>query len=346
MVKISYSIDRNKECKRTFLVATIYSLYVYLLYSTYEEFLETNFILMDTIPKSVRDNIKRQIYVNKTHYTRYEYYKLMFQFVFLRKLYAPSIDKSKIYAQDHLPISPFIIRNNSYTFVEDGPNIFSLTRNTKMFIDCLNKKEHISYFQKIKNNLISRASFGIMANNKLCKEIIVTTDDTIDYLEGKKITKICESQQWANASVEKKNNILRIFNITENDILFLRRKHIIVFTQPFYNDGELSFDEHIKIYQDIISKYGIENLIFKTHPRDKIDYKAIYQGLYVFDKPIPFQLLILLNIKYDIAVTVCSTAVMSIPYDIKIDWIGAEVHPNLLKAFGNYIPSEIASKRI
>ena len=44
--------------------------------------------------------------------------------------------------------------------------------------------------------------------------------------------------------------------------------------------------------------------------------------------------------------TVCSTAVMSIPYEIKIDWIGADIHPNLLKSFGNIIPEEVKRKKV
>ena len=188
-----------KNNKFTCLTATIYNLYVYLLYSSYEEYKSTIFITMNTIPKEVRNNLPNQLFINKTFYNRLDIIKIRIYFVYLRQLFSHFIDKSHLYAQDHLPISPFIIRNNDYSFVEDGPNIFSITKNTSMFLDSIRNKESLHGFRKFRADFLSRASYGIMANNELCREVIVTTDDTAEYLLGKQFIRIDEQYLWNKA---------------------------------------------------------------------------------------------------------------------------------------------------
>lgn len=337
---------KEKDFKRVCITASVYNLFLYLLISSEEEYRNTFFFIGKGIPETIRKNIENHKYMPLLSLTKHEKKWAIIKCNFLSRFYYPFLNKATIYAQDHLPVTPYIIANRDYTFIEDGPNIFSITQPTEMWRSNMRYLSERSLFQKVKDNFISKAISGIMANNVLCKEVIVTTPDYVSYLDGKKFTQIDISQLWKEASDGKKLNIMRVFNICNEDIIKLRKRSKILFTQPFVVDGELTEEEHYKIYRDILSRYNMDDVIIKTHPRDNFDYQKYFFNCLIFDKPVPFQLLSLFDVKYDTAITVCSTSVSMIPYDLKIDWVGASVHPNILKSFGDVIPKEVVRKRI
>ena len=332
----------NRVC----ITGTVYNLFLYLLISTLEEYNRTFFFVGHGIPEEVRNKIDNKRFMPYTGLTQHEKKWAIIKCKLLSRIYYPFLDNSKIFAQDHYPYMPYIVGNRKYTFIEDGPNIFSITQPTEMWKCNAQYLRSRNFWQKLKDNFVSKAIAGIMANNELCTEVIVTTPDYISYLDGKKFTQIDIKKLWENSSVEKKKNIMRIFDISDDDITYLSKKKNILFTQPFAVDGELTEEEQFSLYKNSLSKYNLNDVIIKTHPRDTFDYKKYFPECLVFSKPVPFQLLDLFNIRFNTAITVCSTAVTSIPYDIKIDWIGASVHPNILKNFGDIIPKEIESKLI
>ena len=140
---------------------------------------------------------------------------------------------------------------------------------------------------------------------------------------------------WDNSPKEKKQFILNVFDINPSDIQILNSRDIILFTQQFSDDHYLTVDEQITLYKKILSNYDQTKVIIKPHPRDSIDYKKKFPGIAVFEKIAPMQLLDLLDIHFKIAVTISSSAVLSIPYKLKIDWYGSRIHPKLLKIEGD-----------
>ena len=54
----------------------------------------------------------------------------------------------------------------------------------------------------------------------------------------------------------------------------------------------------------------------------------------VFEKPLPFQLLSIIGIKFNRAITVCSSTITSFDYKLDIEISGTTVHPKLVETYG------------
>lgn len=171
-------------------------------------------------------------------------------------------------------------------------------------------------------------------NNKLCQDVILTHDEHLEYLKGKKMHLVNINEEWEKSSVFKRDFITSIFSISKDDISILRTKKTVVFTQPLYPDF-ISKEEHANIYKKIIVKYSVADIVVKPHPRDHYKYENDFHDLYVLRSPVPSQLLDLLEIKFDKAITLFSTAVKSLSYDISIDWYGFAGNKTLKSLIGN-----------
>lgn len=132
---------------------------------------------------------------------------------------------------------------------------------------------------------------------------------------------------------EEKKIILNIFGFNEKNIEKLKEKKNILYTQPLSEDGTITEKEKIELYSKIIKNYKEETLVIKQHPKDKTDYKKIFPDIEVLDQNFPAELFSLLDMKFEKAITLFSTAVLS-DKNIKIDFYGTEVHPKILKRFG------------
>lgn len=331
-----------KKNGRVVITGTVYNLLLNLLNTPEEDFVSTLYITCDTIPLSIRKNLKREIFIPNMHNIgRLRLMKYLFQYRFFDWLFCPCLNHSRIYAQDHLPYMPLIVGKRNYAFTEDGPNVFKVNekfRYVQEAWDMHNHSQNASWLSKTLNPLQG----GIFARNDFCDELVIseaTRGNVPNYAQEKKMTVVNMKETWDSSSDVKKRQILKIFNITNEDIKLMMSRHIIVFTQPFFEDGDVpSLDDHIEVYRKVMSKYNLNEVIIKTHPRETIDYQKFFPEVVVFNKPVPFQLLDLIGLKFDEAATVCSTAVLSIPYPLKINWVGAKIHPRILKEYGDFIP--------
>lgn len=331
---------------RVVITGSVYNLLLNLLLIPENEFNKCVFITCDTVPLSVRNNLNRYIYIpDMLTMGKRRRILYFFKYRLLSKFFCPALDNCRIYAQDHLPFSGIFIGLRKYAFTEDGPNIFKVIEKQKYVIDAWN------HYEKYKNSckrkfLLSNPIMGrIYANNDICDEIVISSKTSSyipEYVKNKKVTVLNMQEAWANATEKKKQNILDVFNITSDDIETLKSRHIVVFTQPFYEDKDVpSLQDHIEVYKKVMANYDLNDVIIKTHPRETTDYQKYFPDVRVFNKPVPFQLLDLLGLKFTEAATVCSTAALSIPYPIKINWVGAKIHPSILAEYGDNIPDEL-----
>lgn len=314
--------------KRVCIVDTIYTLFLYLLISSEEEYAQTFFFVGDGIPKSIKKNLTNCYSfegcnsVNKRR-------KLRLYLNLTAKFKWPFLSKAQIFAQDHLLFAPGLIGKRDYVFLEDAPLIASRHYNAN--------KKRMSFVQKRRvSDLFYGSLFAnFMAANRQCKEVIFTVDDYAPFLDGKKINIFPIDELWNQADERKRNLILSIYNVTQEDLSVIQTKSKILFTQPFFADHLMSEEEQMGIYKEIISKYDEREIVIKTHPRDLLNYSEIFPKALVFDKPIPMQLFNFLGVRFERAITVFSTAVFAFPYEIEIDWIGTKIHKNLLAEFGD-----------
>lgn len=114
-------------------------------------------------------------------------------------------------------------------------------------------------------------------------------------------------------SVEEKDAILSVF-LQEKEINSINNKvnnAVVLFTQPLSEDSYITEEQKIKMYDalcDKLSKYG--NVVAKLHPRDKSQY-GFQKAVAVLAAGYPSELLLLFPIQFDLAVGVCTSAVVS-----------------------------------
>lgn len=334
--------------RRVVVTGTVYNLLLNLLVIPEKDLDSTLFITCDTIPLSVRKNLKKEHFIpDMYNIGKWRKMKYLIKYRFLYYLFCPFLHNSRIYAQDHLPYMPLVVGKRNYAFTEDGPNVFMVNEKFRYVQEAWelhNHSQNASMFSKILNPLQG----GIYARNELCDELVIseTTRENIpDYALDKKQTIVNLKETWDSSSDVKKHQILKIFNITDEDIKQMMSRRIVVFTQPFFEDGDVpSLDAHVEVYRNVMSSYNLNEVIIKTHPRETIDYKKFFPEVVVFNKPVPFQLLDLIGLKFNEVATVCSTAALSIPYPVKINWVGAKIHPGILKEYGDFVPEELENK--
>jgi hypothetical protein len=185
------------------------------------------------------------------------------------------------------------------------------------------------------HRFISKAYHDPWGDNVLCNEIIITQNEILPYMKDKKIIVTSLSSLWEKSPESKRNLILNIFDLEKEDIEILKSRENILFTQCFIDDGELTEEEHSRIYRKIVNNYDHNTLLIKKHPRETFDYKSLFPDIPVFEKPIPMQLFDLLGVRFKRAITVFSSIVVSFDYDIAIDWYGTEISNTLLRNRGS-----------
>lgn len=228
-----------------------------------------------------------------------------------------------IYGQDHIRLGNKMVGMREFYVIEDG---------SENYMDHLREKERSglkSFLVKgIKKILGINSTYGVHRN---VNKVYLTGLGKIPKSIENKVEIVNLRNLWEKKSLEEKREILEFFSL-EEDILKIDGG-IMIFTQPLSEDGIISEERKIELYEKVMEKYSMEKIIIKTHPREKTDYKKIFP-VKVLDKPVPFELLSLGGLKIDRAVTLFSTAALGIK-DIPVDFYGTEVDENIFKRFGS-----------
>jgi len=242
--------------------------------------------------------------------------------------YRRILEKSNIYAQDHLFFSAAILGPFPYTLIEDAPHFFDFYKNFNHFVPFYKN----SFKGKVRNMIIGSNYGKTLGTNSHCKNVILTSSPKdLSILKDKKLT-ICDlSKLWKDSTAKKQKYIQEIFDINEDE---LKSDGIIIFTQPFMDDCKLTEEEQISLYAPYIEKYKDMQIVIKKHPRDKVDYLRHFPNAKIMSTSAPMQILSAMGYKFDVAVTVSSSAVSSME-NAKIEWIGTSVNSKIFKVYGD-----------
>ena len=219
-----------------------------------------------------------------------------------------------VYGCDHIIGAKFFLKRNKFILLEDGTQNYE--KNT--------------YKRSLKNRLFSIPVFGVYKN---VEKIYLTGLAPIPEEIKDKVEIINLKELWNKKSKVEKEEILSIFGFNNEIINNLKGKNKILYTQPLSEDGVISEEEKIELYRQIIKNYDEKELIIKKHPREKTDYKTIFDKVEVLNQSFPAELFDLLDIKFKKAITIFSTAAL-LDKEIEIDFYGTEIHPKLVKKFG------------
>lgn len=229
----------------------------------------------------------------------------------------PMNDKNSyvVYGADHILGATFFLKRYKFYLIEDGTENYQL-RN---------------YKRSWKNRLFSLPKFGMHKN---VVKVYLTKKENVPDCIKHKVEYINIKGLWNKKTESEKNEILNILNVDKAKIKQLNEKSIILFTQPLSEDNVLTESEKISLYKNIISKYELSKLVIKPHPREKTDYSKYFPEITVFSETYPSEVLDVLGVNFDKAVTLFSTSVFSYPKE-NVDFYGTKIHPKLLSRFGN-----------
>ena len=326
-------------------VSTMYSLLLYLLHSDKEDIEKTFFFFHHTIPEDISKCFEGQYFrlpsPGSKGWVKSVKMRLLFWYKYIKWFKLPSFRHKKLFIQDHLEHSAIMIGHKYYTLLEDAPGAFNFYdngffgKNDREFI------ERPAYkFKRIWCGPVIYKSFG---HNLQCTDVILSAHYDLDYLKHKTLHYVNIKQKWSEASEAKRQLICKLLSIDSGVCREYQKRSIVLFTQPLYKDG-VSMSIHEEIYKKLIAKYPQDQLLLKIHPRDdQFPYESLFPNVAVIRNPLPSQLLELIGIKFDKAVTLFSTAVFDLGYHLPIDWYGTECHPAVLNKSGHVNPPASAT---
>lgn len=300
-----------------------YTLMLYLLKKGYNK--NDIFIFTQNLPKEIRYNFNYIFFYHpfSVHVLDYPWS------VILKYTWG-------IYSIIKLNILLFIKTFNKQVFLYGNADIppgyiFGLFKNGYIFEDGI-----INYYDlKIpkKNKFIEKALLlcGIYSGGSLekcgthpnIKKVYLTQNNYSEIIKDK-VEVINIKELWNNKSKKEQEEILSLFNFNKSNFDF--KDNVLLLTQPFSEDNILSFEEEMKIYQDIINQY--DNIIIKPHPRETKNYNDLFPNIKIIESYFPIELLKLIGIKFNKVVSVNSTAL----YNFK-DYCDVEIYKD-------YVPNK------
>ena len=189
----------------------------------------------------------------------------------------------------------------SYTLHEDSLNSYKRIRETRpnytYIFDEQKRREHRGV-----------VPFGY---SEYCSIVEVNEIDGTEVSHGK-LRECSRTDMMNSLSPEERQAIYDTFvpeNLTDEDI------SVLILTEPFFKTGRLPTEEtQIKLYESIIREYGQDgNVLIKAHPRDDMNYAALFSKAFIIDKNIPMEVM---NFNPDFhirrAVTVTSSAIFGL----------------------------------
>lgn len=307
--------------KNVVIENTLYSFFIYILLK--KEWKNDIIILLgDFHFLNIRGNnfYIDEIFSIRKNFIKFYWYRLKFLKFLIKKniFFNKNIDLYGNYdAMDF-----FIVKRNIYV-LEDGTVNYTLFTKQK-------KKNIIRKILKCKN------PFFLTEYYKKCiKKIYLTGIAPIPEEIKSKAEIINLKKLWVRKNEEERKEILEIFGLTKEKIQLYKKRKYILFTQPLSEDGILEEEEKIKLYRKILANYDALKIIIKMHPREKTKYKEIFKNIEIIEDKFPSELLSFAEIKFEKIITIFSTAALNMDKNLQIDWYGTEVHPKILKEFGN-----------
>lgn len=197
------------------------------------------------------------------------------------------------------PLSRYLmLRHPNINFIEEGNGVYYSCR------------KHI-FFKKIIRTIIGLPD--ILGGDKNVKKIEVSHPEKLLAFQRKKSMKLEIHRLEKKLSQKEKKDILDIFFTCKNTCFFNKNKALLI-TQPFSEDGEVTENDKVKMYTEIISKYmkGY-NVYIKPHPREKTKYDNLFKDAEVLPKEFPLELFNLLDgNRFDLGITINSTALKNL----------------------------------
>lgn len=273
--------SRKSPLSKFCVINNIHGLFIYYLLNP-EDFKKTTFIISDGISKDIQKKLPTTIvFPSFNNYPKlislllrviyYNYKKILLHF---------SRQNIQVYGHDHLYFSQlYIKRSNSFILIEDGLANYSSTK--------------VSRYSFIREILFgSKGPFFGWSDD--IDKIILSGIVTIPERISNKVTEIDITNEWNHLTFIQKNYFLDLFS----EEPYIPLSKVVIFTQPFSEDGMMTEHEKIEIYKIIYehycSIYSKNEICIKSHPREQTNYSKYFDCASIQSK-IPGQIMILID---------------------------------------------------
>lgn len=304
---------------------TVYSLFLYMLLD--REWKKRIYIFDKNLVLMLGKNLNSLKHFSYSFYevkkNSFLFYKEQLKIIFL-------LIKLKLYFKKNLKIlGDFsvcykILLNKPFYMIEDGTSSYMLMEKKNSLIFKLKK------LIKLENIF-----FDGSQTSKFVKKIYMTGLAPIPEEIKNKVEIINIKELWNKKTNIEKKEILDFFNFDINTISKIKNRKNIFFTQCLSENFILNETEKIDLYKKVLKNYDLKDLIIKTHPKEKTNYKEIFPEALILDNVFPSEFFMLFDVKFDKAITLFSTAVLNLKDVKEIDFYGTEVHPKLLEFLGS-----------
>lgn len=294
--------------KQICCIDSIYSLLLYfLLFPNSKN--ATFFFVSNGIRENIRNKLPHIKYVhipksnNKFVLFIYHFYIYIVLFLYVKK---HGLGREiPVYGHDFLKWTDFFVHYaNNFVLIEDG------VANYTCPIQFYNKYKQSIFYRFLVNTFPTfTLPFGL--SNNVSKIYLTGILDVPDIIRNK-VEIVSMNLLWERLSKEQKKDILNLYisNMNDIDYLMSTKRSVLLLTQCLSEDGRCTEQEKINLYRKMLNGYSPEDIIIKTHPREKTNYKILFPKAYVVNSSIPFQLLnLLLSLNIKTAITYSSTAI-------------------------------------
>lgn len=306
-----------KKHKNICLVTTVYSFFLYLLIKGYNE--DDIFIFTAWFPREVSKNVKHiqmppvtfkgkkfddlnslsGIYKNIIGFFRYFYTYFKLRILLFFKTFNCDVE---VYGHAQTPFSYMFFENKNSNIIEDGmENYVSEITETHQINPIIDTFLHICGFYFLNMG----ECYG---SHKNIKNVYLTNKNNHPLIKDK-VQIINIKELWNNLTEDDQQKLLKIFNVDIEGINF-NKKTVLLLTEPLSEADwmEITEEEELKIYNEIINKFDDYEIIIKPHPRDTKDFEKIFPNMKIINKNFPVEILTMLNIHPTVVCSVVSTA--------------------------------------
>lgn len=316
----------KRRFERLCMPNSVYALFLYLMSCNDEDIDNTFFLFGSVVPASISSRFKNAFTFNdKEHHRKRrllsrQSFIEVFYWRFIKWFILPPMKNMRVFASDTHKYHTYMIGKKQYTLLEQAPH--------STFMETKNQYQRNRTRREMKHYGLLKALYGPVyghsqGRNGQCTDIMLWKYDAEyddEFTRGKNVILVDLEKEWQNCSPEKRSFIFEMFDVSDTDISELKKRSVVLLTQPLYN--RIDSYRHAIIYWSMAHHYPKDKLLIKVHPRDHFAYEKILPGYKIFRKPIPFQLLDLIGVRWEKAVTMFSTAVMDFVYPIEVDWYG------------------------
>jgi len=319
----------NHNPLKVCVIDTPFTLFYYFLIFGVNE--EDIIIMSHHIPKSIRNNVNHiffpitvllpynsfsNIIINYIRIIQITFYIYILRIKLFKKTRGHIV---KSYGHGHLLFSFPLYEYKDSAIIEDGVGNYAELPKFKEYPP-LQKFLLAKLFGKHIRTMYD--GFGTHPN---VKEVYLTKNKGYsEYIKDKVIVKELDSLMKSIDDTHK-NKILKIFNADEINKMNIKKTDILLLTEPFSEGLELTIEEEIEIYKNIISQYEESQIIIKPHPRETKDYKKYFPNIRILTTPFPLELFKLMGITFNKILTIHSSAALNFK-DTEVEFYEGEIN--------------------